>query len=209
MSPSAKRMTSHRLSEDQASGIKNRMKILLIASTLSVALAFGLSFYFALVSNESAIASQVPELEAVVSKLKSLLLINTLGFVAIIIASFYILTSIVGSKMFHSIATVQMDLTEITEGKLPNRSGQITEKGPFSGLNNTFEMAVSALRDKENKEVDELSQCLVLLSDSSKIGDVQKKLEKVLKSKNSYLGLSDDRNMEKEIESSTLSEQPI
>ncbi|MCK4235862.1 MAG: hypothetical protein KAX38_02005 [Candidatus Krumholzibacteria bacterium] len=191
------------------SSVKNRIKILLVASTLTVALAFGFSFYFALLSNESAIAMKVPELETVVSKLKNLLVINTFAFIAIIIASFYALSALITSKMFYPLGTTQVGLIKITEGMLPMENNSV-EEGPFSSFDTTFKAAISALREKENSEIKELVQCLTLISDPSTTAKVQHKLEKIVKSKNTFLGLSDHKEtgIERDKESDSLFMQP-
>ncbi|MCK7469445.1 MAG: hypothetical protein MZU95_00595 [Desulfomicrobium escambiense] len=43
-----------------ARGVRNRIRVLILAGMLIVALVFGISFYFALLSNQSAVAQQVP-----------------------------------------------------------------------------------------------------------------------------------------------------
>ena len=53
------------------SGLKKKISIIIGLSTLVVAAAFGISFYFAFISNSSAISRQIPELEPVVDQLKS------------------------------------------------------------------------------------------------------------------------------------------
>ena len=73
-------------------------EFLILAGMLTVALIFGISFYFALLSNQSALARQFPELEEVAVKLRSILMLNTAVFAAIIIASFVLLASIVTSR---------------------------------------------------------------------------------------------------------------
>lgn len=212
MPHNARNLTGHGLSEDISSRVRKRVKALVLASTLTVALTFGLSFYFALISNESAIARQVPELEAVVSRLKSLLIINTFTFAAVIIASLYVLSLLVTTRMFRPLGSVTKDLLTLGEGRLP-AGKEMENDGALSGLEASFDGAVSALNGKEKKELKELEDCLEILSDSSDYACslVSRKLQEVIKSKNIFLGNVEDdtESKDKERESDPLFMQPV
>ncbi|MCX5752304.1 MAG: hypothetical protein NTW97_01525, partial [Candidatus Krumholzibacteria bacterium] len=93
-----------------ARGVRIRVGYLMLAGMLTVALIFGISFYFALLSNQSAVARQFPELEDVAAKLKSILLMNTFAITAIIILSFFLLTSIATARIFQPLALLHRDL---------------------------------------------------------------------------------------------------
>ena len=122
MSYSENKLSGVDLTDSMTGSLRWRIKLLVLASTIVVALAFGISFYYALVSNEAAIAKQIPELEVVVKKLKSLLIVNTVGFAAVIIASFFALSAIVTSRMFRPLGFIQKDLMTIADGGLPRKS---------------------------------------------------------------------------------------
>ena len=141
-----------------AGAVKTRVRLLVLAGMIVVALVFGCTFYFALVSNQSALAAQVPELEAVAAKLKSLLVMNTVVFIAIIIASFFALSSIITARMFQPLMILHRNLLSIADGKLP-RSFEASERGAFSPLNAAFQAAVSSIYDRERKDIDELAAC--------------------------------------------------
>lgn len=147
------------ITDDLANGVKGRIRLLILAGTLAVAIVFGLSFHFALLSNESAIARQMPELAEVAGKLRTMLMVNTLGFVGVIIASFYLLTSILTTRMFHPIGTVYRSLVDLGHGKMPVGTGEPAD-GPFSGLQKACGDAVGDLRTGLEKDIERLGECL-------------------------------------------------
>ncbi len=175
------------VSESLSKGVKNRIKFLVLASMLTVALAFGLTFYFALVANESAVARQVPELEGVAAKLKNLLVMNTVAFAALIIASFFVLSSIITSRLFHPLAALHGGLLTLAEGKLP-RFLETGERGPFSVLDNAMMAAVSRLREKEQKEIAELDRIAEALAGAGTSPDAVQKLEELAHEKSALIG---------------------
>lgn len=168
--------------------IRKRMKLLLLSSAIVVALAFGLTLYFALIFSESAISRHVPELEEVVTRAKGLLLTNTVVFVAVIIASFYALTSIVTLKIFHPIGMMQIDLESIASGKMPPDEGA-ADDGPFMGTYEVFAAAAEMLRQKENRELADLKSCSDLLSSSRDIPAALKKIHETINGKEAFLGI--------------------
>jgi len=174
-----------------ARGVKGRIGFLILAGMTAVALIFGFTFYFALVANESALARQVPELEAVAAKLKNLLVMNTVVFVAIIIASFFALSWIITARMFQSLALLHRDLAAIAAGRLP-RSVEGRERGPFCALNDALRTMISALRERERKEIEELACCADALSVSAQSPEAVRKLRVLVATKTAFIGCAED-----------------
>ena len=211
MSYSEKKLSGVSLTESMTGSLRWRIRLLVLASTLVVALAFGISFYHALVSNEAAIAQQLPELEVVVKKLKSLLIVNTVGFAVVIIASFYALSVIVTSRMFRPLGFIQKDLMAIADGELP-RKPEEDENGPFFGLSSTFSGAVYTLRERELKEIEELKTCAKLLSSMPGTDEALKRIEELISNKGTLLGRTgpeDAAGDTSEGESDELFMQPV
>ncbi|MDD4857792.1 MAG: hypothetical protein PHD74_06770 [Candidatus Krumholzibacteria bacterium] len=185
------RMTSS-VADSLASGVKNRIKCLILVGMLIVALVFGLTLYFALLANQTALARQVPELETVAAKLKSILLLNTLSFIVIIIASFFALSSIVAGRIFHPLAILHRNLTSIAEGRLP-RSFEATGGGPFSPLDEALKAAVSALFDSERKDVEVLDRCIKALDKHGALKETAEELRHLTARKSAYIGITEGR----------------
>jgi len=173
-----------------ARGVKSRIRGLFLAGMITVALVFGLTFYFALIANQSALARQIPELEAVAAKLKSLLVMNTFVFVAIIIVSFLALSSVITARLFQPLALLHRDLASIAAGKLP-RTIDGREDGPFSELDNALGAAVSSLRDRERKEIAELTRCCEALSRSAPNQETARRLKDLAAAKTAFAGSCD------------------
>ncbi|MBN2185210.1 MAG: hypothetical protein JW746_07770 [Candidatus Krumholzibacteriota bacterium] len=152
---------STRLQVDReiAGKIKKRIRLLVFCSALTVALAFGMSFYFALVYNTSAVSSQFPELLPIVSKLKNLLVVNTFAFSLIIIGSFYYLSILVTKRIFKPLESIHKDIISISKNKLPQVE-KIEDQMIFSSLNNAFALMVENLRDREIDERNRLFESL-------------------------------------------------
>jgi hypothetical protein len=178
-------------SEEFSRGLRRRIIVLLLLSTLVVAVMFGLSFYFALVSNETAVAGQVPELEAVVGKLKRILITNTVTFAAVIIASLYALSSLITTRMFRPLESVMRDMLAIGQGKLPDQRAPYREE-PFAGFDEMFGQVLSVLKEREKREIEEINQCLSVLSNPAAGKEVRCKLEKILKEKGVFIGSSEN-----------------
>ena len=142
-----------------ADKIKKRIRILVFSSALAVALAFGLSFYFALVYNTSAVASQFPELQPIVNKLKNLLIMNTLTFSAIIIGSFCYLSTLITNRIFNPLESIHKDIISISRDKLPLVE-KIQDEIVFSPIQNSFAVMVERLRDREISERDRIRESL-------------------------------------------------
>lgn len=150
-------------SNEMTSGIRMRSGLIVFLSSSAVAFAFGLSFYFALVSSETAVAMQFPELAPIVAKLKSMLVINTIGFVAIIISSFWFLSRMVTSRMFVSLGIVMTGMRKAAENRYPETS-EPSETGPFGEFEATWNIVVHETRDREKHEISVLEQSLSALS---------------------------------------------
>ncbi len=173
--------------EEISRSLRRRIIVLLLLSTLVVAVMFGLSFYFALVSNETAVAGQVPELEAVVGKLKRMLITNTIAFAAVIIASLYALSSLITTRMFRPLESVMRDMLVIGKGKLPGKRAPYREE-PFAGFDAMFGQLLSVLKEREKREIEEINQCLSVLSNPQAGKEIRCTLEKMLKEKGGFLG---------------------
>ncbi len=155
-----------------ADKIKKKIRILVFSSALAVALAFGLSFYFALVYNTSAVASQFPELQPIVNKLKNMLIMNTLTFSAIIIGSFCYLSVLITNRIFHPLEAMHKDIISVSRDKLP-WVDKIQDHIVFSPIHNAFADMVESLRDREISERDRIRESL---------GSVQEKSRQILES---------------------------
>jgi hypothetical protein len=146
------------------SGIRMRSGLLVLLSSTAVALAFGISFYFALVSSETAVTTQFPELAPIVSKLKTILAVNTVGVVAVIVASFWILSRMVTSKMFTALGRVMSGLRRAAENRypeVPDKSGS----GPFSDFESIWNTVVRETRSREKREIEILEKTLTTIPD--------------------------------------------
>ncbi|HUV35631.1 MAG TPA: hypothetical protein VMX58_01685 [Patescibacteria group bacterium] len=188
-------MNDHISSDELSSGLKRRIIVLIVTSTMVVALTFGLSFYFALISNETAVAKQMPELESLAGTLKRILLINTLAFAAVIIASLYALSSLITARMFHPLESMMRDLLSIGKGTLPRQREPI-RKEPFAGFEELFETVLATLQDREEREIEEIRQCISILSNENDasgeagIEEIKRSLVKMLQEKGSFLGVN-------------------
>ncbi|MBN1885564.1 MAG: hypothetical protein JW876_08585 [Candidatus Krumholzibacteriota bacterium] len=148
-----------RPSGDLAAALRARFRFLLVGSMLVVAIAFGMSFYVGLVSGQSAIASQIPELEEVVSRLKGSLIVNTFGFGAVLAASLFLLSHLVTSRIFRPLETVERGIHALGRGEFPARTAADAD-GPFAGFAAGFDDTVEALRDREREEYEALKALL-------------------------------------------------
>jgi methyl-accepting chemotaxis protein len=181
------RRTGADAADSFARGIRSRVGCLIIAGMLTVALIFGISFYFALLSNQSAVARQFPELEDVAAKLKSILMVNTIAITAIIILSFFLLATIVTSRIFHPLAMLHNDLISTAGGKLPRR-GEMRGSGAFSALETAWSAALECIHEKEIREIKELADCAASLSRSGSSNEVATKLRELSERKKSFIG---------------------
>jgi hypothetical protein len=193
-----------------ARGVRIRIGYLMLAGMLTVALIFGASFYFALLSNQSAVARQFPELGEVAGKLKSILLVNTFAITAIIILSFFLLASIVTARIFQPLALLRRDLLAIAAGKLPRRN-EGREGGAFSELEKAWGAALASIHERETKELKELADCAASLSRSGSPGEAAAKLNELMARKKSFIGAADlhQESTEKETTKDPLFIQPI
>jgi len=178
------------IARNSAERIKLRIKMLVLLSAISLAIVFYFSFYFALVSNTTAIARQIPELADVGEKMKGLLMLNTVAFAIVVIASFYILSSLVTSRTFKELTIIQESLNSISNMKVPERDS-VNVSGAFYELNLAAKEAISTLRDKELKELDSLIKLQKSMDnksiDSSLLGEL-------ISSKRAFLGLDKKEN---------------
>lgn len=182
MSVTDRKTAGYAYSDDMTSGIRMRSGLLVLLSSASVALAFGISFYFALVSSETAVTMQFPELAPIVTKLKTTLVLNTVGFVAVIIASFWILSRMITSKMFTSLGTVMVGLRKAAENRYPEGPDRIGS-GPFGDLESTWNTVVKETRSREKREIEVMEKSLPSISDASMreavIGLIQEKKKRI------------------------------
>jgi len=163
-------------SSDIVSGIRFRTGLLVLVSSGAVALTFGISFYFALVSGETAVTGQFPELAPIVSKLKSLLVVNTAGFMAVVIASFWLLSRLVTTRMFRSLGTVMSGLRKAVEDRYPE-SAEPDGSGPFGDFETSWTSAVSEIRAREAREIGVLEKSLQFVSDADSKASIEKMIE--------------------------------
>jgi methyl-accepting chemotaxis protein len=207
-------MNNSRIGSDAADsfarGVRSRIGYLVLAAMLTVALIFGISFYFALLSNQSAVARQFPELEEVASKLKNILMVNTFAIIAIIIASFLLLAHIVSSRIFQPLALLHRDLVAVAGGKLPRR-GEKRERGAFSALETAWNAALGCIQEKEFREIKELADCAATLSRSGSSHEIAERLQKIAEQKKAFVGVDElhPEALEKETKRDPLFIQPL
>jgi methyl-accepting chemotaxis protein len=166
--------------------IRKRIMVLMTSAMLTVALVFGMTFYVALLANESAVARQIPELHAVAAQLKNMLMTNTLVFAAIIIGSFLFLSSIVTTRMFRSLTTLYTNLLAVAEGPLPE-SEAVDNEDPFSPLNDALASAIASLRAREQMEITELDRIAEALSGTGALPYASIKLQEIIKGKKTMI----------------------
>ena len=173
---------------DIAGKIKKRIKLLVFCSALTVALAFGMSFYFALVYNASAVSSQFPELLPIVSKLKNLLIVNTFVFSLIIIGSFYLLSVLVTKRIFQPLESIHKDVILLSKNKLPEVD-EIEDQMIFSSLHNAFAFMVENLRNRDIDERNRLYKSLESISAAGMQDESRKLIESVIAEKDLRSGV--------------------
>lgn len=149
-----------------ARGIRYRFGALVLASAVAVALVFGCTFYFALLANESAVARQIPELGQVAAQMKNLLLLNTIVFAGIIVASFYALSVLIAARAFRPLGDLYEDLRAIAVGSPASRR-EARPAGAFAELESAFRAAAERLAEKERAESAELAAIADNLSEIS------------------------------------------
>jgi len=122
-------------------------------------------------------------------------MVNTLGFVGVIIASFYLLTSIITSRMFHPIGTVYRSLVDLGNGKIPVGVEESAD-GPFSGLQKACGDAVDDLRTGLEKDIERLGDCLLHMEKPGEDEDAKKILQDMILEKRKNLGEHTETNTE-------------
>jgi hypothetical protein len=172
------RTTDYAYSDEMTSGIRMRSGLMVLLSSTAVAFAFGMSFYFALVSSGTAVATQFPELAPVVTKLKSVLVVNTIGFVGVIIASFWFLSRMITSKMFLPLGIVMTGLRKAIENRYPG-SPETRESGPFGDFEEKWHIVVSKTREREKQEIATLETILPALSGPGAV-EARSSIEKMI-----------------------------
>jgi methyl-accepting chemotaxis protein len=175
-----------------ARGVRSRVGFLILAAMMSVAFIFGASFYFALLSNQSALARQFPELEQVAAKLKSILLLNTAAITAIIIVSFFILASIVTARMFQPLGLLRRDLISLAGGKLPRRTERF-EGGAFSELEKAWSDTLDSVHAREIREIKELTDCIASITRGGPQNETAAKLRELADRKKAFIGATEPR----------------
>ena len=195
------------IGEGYAKALRKRLRMLVFFSTMTVALAFGVSFYFGLVSGGSSITGQFPELESIVVKMKNLLLMNTLGFVAVIIASFYLLARLVLNRIFLPLAAIERKMTDFNDsGRLPE--GCCDNSGPFGSLSESFGSFVTRLEAEAEEEAVILDKALSALPET---GDgISEQLAMLSRRKARALGrMKDDPDSKTSTGESEVFMQPV
>ena len=145
-----------RSSREIAGALRSRFRLLLAGSMLVVGIAFGTSFYFAFVSGHTAIASQIPELADVVSRLRNTLILNTVGFGAVLVASLAILARLLTARVFAPLEAIERGLDLFARGALPDVP-PATADGPFASTHERYAAAVEAIRNREREELEACS----------------------------------------------------
>ncbi len=168
-------------SDEMTSGIRMRSGLMVLLSSSAVAFAFGMSFYFALLSSETAVATQFPELAPIVTKLKSVLVVNTIGLVAVVIVSFWLLSRMITSRMFVPLGIVMTGLRKAAENRYPETS-ETHESGPFGEFEARWNIIVHDTREREKHEITTLEKSLAALSGPG-AGEARASIEKMIREK--------------------------
>jgi hypothetical protein len=177
--------------------LRSRLTLLVLGCMMTVALVFGLTFYFALIASESALTRQVPELGGVAAQLKGLLIMNTLVFVAIIIASLYALSRLFADRAFRPLSLVHKELLAIAEGALP--VSREPGDGSFAALERAMRDAVTALRHRERQEIDELDRIAEAVAEQAS-PYVAQRLEELVGRKKTMIGETRPKGKAREAE---------
>lgn len=157
---------------------------LVFLACLAVALVFGLSYYFGLIATESAITSKVPELEGLVGKFKSTLLVNTLIFAGVIVASFFALSMLLTERMFKPLASLHTDIDLLAKGQLPG-CGSDQEHGPFGSLETSFRSAIKRIESHTRGLIADLEKTLEITGMNS---ECAAKLHELIDKNKQFLG---------------------
>jgi HAMP domain-containing protein len=165
-----------------ARGVRTRIGALILASAVAVAIVFGCTFYFALLANESAVARQIPELGQVAAQMKNLLIMNTIVFVGIIIASFYALSFVVASRIFRPLGELHDALRAIAAGA-PTAAAEHRPAGAFATLEEAFHAAADRMAANERAETAELSAIADELSGAPATAEAAAKLRSYIQRK--------------------------
>ncbi len=164
--------------------INTRIRILVLFSCLAVALVFGLSYYFGLISTESAITSKVPELEGLVGKFKSTLLVNTIIFTGIIIASFFVLSVLLTEQMFKPLGSLHTGMDLLAKGQLPGCDSD-QEHGPFGSLETAFRRACERIESHTRELITDLEKARELAGTND---ECTEKLNDIINMNKRFLG---------------------
>lgn len=177
--------------------VKARVRILLMASSLAVALVFGLSFYFSLISAESALASKVPELAELAGRFKSTLTINTLAFAVIIIGSFFALGSLISDRMFKPLEAIERGLLSLSSGVIPPAPAETVE-GSFCTLVESYTSARSQIEKRAQDDISTLEKCLKKMGEGVDVADM---LQSLIDEKKNFSGVREAPETEEEKDS--------
>ena len=163
--------------------IKTRIRILVFLACLAVALVFGLSYYFGLIATESAITSKVPELQSLVGTFNSTLLVNTIIFVGVIIASFFALSVLLTDRMFKPLDSLHTDIGLLAKGQLPECDSD-HEHGPFGSLETSFRNACKLIESHTRELIADLEKTREMAATneeySEKLGEIIEKNKRFL-----------------------------
>ena len=195
--------SSHKFTNQALSNLRKRILLLITSSTIVVAIAFGVSFYFAFISTGSAIATHVPALSPIVTKLKNLLLIDTFGLVAIIIASLYFFNRLTTTRLFSGLGIVQKEMINISEGHLPARKSSKSD-GAFAEFESAFSIMLSSIKEKESFELTQLEEYLGHIESNDHL-KLKNSIKELIKRKREYLnsGKSSSGKAETDIQNKT------
>jgi len=201
-------ITDYGLTREMTRGINNRIRALVLFSSTTIALAFGLSFYFSLISSGTAIARQFPEFSSMLSNLKSALVMNTFGFAAVIIASFYILTLLITNRLFRPLGVIQKGLMDMTANHLPNISEE-TGSGPFSNLELAFKSIVTAQSERDRMELEKLTGWKNAWGKGPDGEKVRAEIEEMIKERQIRLGLIKENENRASAEKGSAENDPL
>ncbi|MBN2072268.1 MAG: hypothetical protein JW814_12510 [Candidatus Krumholzibacteriota bacterium] len=181
---------SERLQPDvnMAGKLKKQIRLLVFGSSMTVAIAFGVSFYFGLVSNSSAVSTQFPELLPIVSKMKNLLIINTFAFSMIIIGSFYLLSILVTNRIFQPLLYLHKNIIHVSRDKFPQIEEPVGDQ-LFASMQRALAHMVETLRQRNAEEALRLHKSLEMLAEKNRDVETGRIIEEMAREKDSRSGI--------------------
>jgi len=172
---------------DLSGKLKKQIRVLVFSTAIAVAIAFGASFYYGLISNSSAVSMQFPELLPIVSKMKNILFLNTFLFSLIIIASFYLLSILVTKRLFQPLDTIHKKMLILSKGKMPALDKPEGDE-LFASMQRAFSHLTEKLRERDIAEQGKLQKALESISSGKTTDESIMIIKSLIEEKKQYVG---------------------